>query len=40
MFENVREFLLTLAEKAINLIDRLTSMDFRDDIHDEGLKKF
>lgn len=36
---DIKEFLLELAEKFIDLLDKLISMDFRSDAQDDGLRK-
>lgn len=36
---DIKEFLLELAEKFIDLLDKLISMDFKSDIQDDGLRK-
>ena len=37
--KDIKEFLLELAEKFIDLLDKLISMDFKSDIQDDGLRK-
>lgn len=35
----IKDFLLELAEKFIDLLDKLISMDFKSDVQDDGLRK-